>query len=85
MKEVCSPTNTRSAASSKLGSPNLGLSPGCRSDPGNPKNPNRGADSVPAQSTGGAYPVGSHSTDPGATTHVTGPDALFGLGLPRRK
>jgi hypothetical protein len=52
MKEACSPVNTRSPASSKLLNPGLGLSPGARGDPGNPANwRNRGADSVPAQST----------------------------------
>jgi hypothetical protein len=70
MKEVCSPANS-SFPNSKVGSPNLGLSPGARSMPG-ARNP--GADSVPAPPTHGSYPVRSHSTEPPGTARVTGPD-----------
>jgi hypothetical protein len=67
--KVCSPANS-SFPNSKVGSPNLGLSPGARSMPGV-----RGADSVLAPSTGGgAYPVHAHSnTEPGGTVRTTGP------------
>jgi hypothetical protein len=64
--EVVSPISRKG---SKAGSPDLGLSPGAKSNPSRVS-----GDSVPGQGTSGAMPVRSHSETEGAKTKVVGPE-----------